>query len=53
VAVLLTGKPTIADVVAAFESRGCRVSAYRGTNPYRDPAASERTAMFTVCAVAA
>lgn len=53
VAVLMSGKPTIADVVDTFQACGCRVSWYEGTNPYRDRGASRPTAMYTVCAVAA
>ncbi|MEV4154921.1 methyltransferase domain-containing protein [Nocardia salmonicida] len=52
-AVLMSGKPTIADVVDTFEAHGGRVSCHQGMNPYRDRDAARPSAMYTVCAVAA
>ncbi|MFD6397536.1 class I SAM-dependent methyltransferase [Nocardia sp. NPDC060249] len=49
-AVLISGKPTIADVVSAFRSQSL-VTARQGNNPYRERGARHRTAMYAVRAV--
>ncbi|KAF0845265.1 methyltransferase domain-containing protein [Nocardia caishijiensis] len=49
-AVLISGKPTIADVISAFSSQSV-VTVTRGENPYREPSARRRTAMYAVRAV--
>ncbi|MDH6284920.1 class I SAM-dependent methyltransferase [Prescottella agglutinans] len=46
-ALLITGKPTVEQVVRAFDAHGAVAVPRRGVNPYRDSAIRTRTALFS------
>lgn len=50
-AALMSGKPTGQDVVAAFEQAGASAMLRHGTNPYRDCATRQRTALVNLTAI--
>lgn len=47
-ALLITGKPTVQQVVRAFDNYGTVAVPRRGVNPYRDPTVRARTALFSI-----